>query len=121
MVIGIGLNVEPFDADAPDTGFATLQELDAGIDAPTALARVALPLARALQRFEQAGFAAFADAFAARDVLQGRAVRTSGPEPAEGIARGVSARGGLLIDTHTGRIDVGSGEVSVRLNAEAPC
>ena len=117
VIIGIGLNVLPFDAADAATGFASLHELDTQATAPQVLARVAMPLVRALQRFEREGFAAFASAFEARDVLRGRCVRTTLPDVPEGIARGVSAQGELLVQTSTGIARVASGEVSGRLAA----
>ena len=118
-VIGIGLNVLPFAAGETVTGFASLNELDPSIHAPGALARLALPLVQALKRFEREGFAAFADAYAARDLLCGRAVRTTHADVPEGIARGVSANGALRVETPAGVLEVASGEVSVRLD-DAP-
>ena len=56
-MIGIGLNVRPLDEVDAGSGFACLQEIDCRADAPAALHRVALPLARALRRFEAEGFA----------------------------------------------------------------
>ena len=119
VIIGIGLNVLPFDAPEARTGFASLHELDAGATAPAVLAKIALPLVQALQLFEREGFAAFAERFAARDLLRGRAVRTTLPEVPEGIARGVSTQGALLVQSAAGITSVSSGEVSVRLAADA--
>ena len=118
-IIGIGLNVLPFDADDVNTGFAALYELDAQATAPAVLARVALPLVRALKQFERQGFGAFAERFAARDVLRGHPVRTTSADAPEGIACGVSAQGALLLRSAGGIASVSSGEVSVRL-AQAP-
>ncbi len=118
-VIGIGLNVLPFVAADMNTGFATLHELDAQASAPAVLARVALPLVQALKRFERDGFAAFAQAFAARDLLCGREVRTSHTDVPQGVARGVSAEGALLVETSGRLVTVSSGEVSVRLDGPA--
>ena len=115
VVIGIGLNVLPFDPAEANTGFASLHELDAAATAPTVLAKIALPLVQALQQFEREGFAAFAERFAARDLLCGRTVRTTSPEVPEGIARGVSLQGALLVQSASGIASVASGEVSVRL------
>ncbi len=122
-VIGIGLNVLPLVTTDTSSGFACLQELDAGASAPQVLARVARPLVEALQRFEGEGFAAFASRFAARDLLRGHAVRTSQAGAAEGVAVGVAPSGALLLRTPHGVVQVSSGEVSVRLDApgEAPC
>ena len=116
VVIGVGLNVLPFPADGLSTGFACVEELDPGITAPALLARVAPPLVRAIRQFEREGFAAFADRFAALDVLHGRAVCTTRSDAAEGIAQGVSAQGALLLRTADGLKTILSGEVSIRLN-----
>ena len=114
-IIGVGLNVLPFDADGTHTGFAALRELDASLTAPAALARLALPLVRALKVFEREGFAAFAERYAQRDVLCGRPVRTTHADMPEGVASGVSPQGALLVRTAAGVESVTSGEVSVRL------
>ncbi|MES2099107.1 MAG: biotin--[acetyl-CoA-carboxylase] ligase [Pseudomonadota bacterium] len=118
-IIGVGLNVLPFDAPEVRTGFASLHELDPAATAPAVLAKIALPLVQALQRFEREGFAAFAERFAARDLLRGRTVRTTLPEAPEGIARGVSTQGALLVQSAAGITSVSSGEVSVRLAPDA--
>jgi BirA family biotin operon repressor/biotin-[acetyl-CoA-carboxylase] ligase len=84
------------------------------------LARVAQPLVEALRRFESEGFGAFAERFAARDMLYRQAVRTTHPEVPEGIALGVAPDGALRVQTADGSIKpVSSGEVSVRLNPGA--
>lgn len=119
VIVGIGLNVRPFETTDLRTGFASLHELDPGASAPAVLARIALPLVQALQRFEHDGFAAFAERFAARDLLYGRTVRTTLPEAPEGIARGVSPQGALQVQSATGIASVASGEVSVRLAPDA--
>lgn len=119
VIVGIGLNVLPFETTDLRTGFASLHELDAGTSAPAVLARIALPLVQALQRFEHDGFAAFTERFAARDLLYGRTVRTTLPEAPEGIARGVSPQGALLVQSGAGIASVTSGEVSVRLAPDA--
>jgi BirA family transcriptional regulator, biotin operon repressor / biotin---[acetyl-CoA-carboxylase] ligase len=119
-VIGIGLNVMPLgsaaDASTTSSGFACLQEIEPGIDAPATLARIALPLARALREFDAEGFAPFVARFAARDLLAGQSVRTTRSDAAEGIAVGVTEHGALEVDTGSGLLEVTSGEVSVRLD-----
>jgi len=114
-IIGIGINVQPFEPGEINTGFAPLHELDTDATAPAVLARIALPLVQAIQQFEREGFGAFAERYAARDVLLGRPVTTTLPEVPQGIARGVSASGELLVETAAGVQRVSSGEVSVRL------
>ena len=116
VVIGVGLNVLPLSISSLEvsTGFACLQELQPGVSAPEVLARVALPLVDALHRFELGGFAAFADAFAARDVLFQRAITTTQADLPSGVAQGVSSSGALQVQTAQGMRSLSSGEVSVR-------
>lgn len=116
-VIGVGINVKPIATTDTSSGFACVQELDAQADPPSVLARVALPLVRALRRFEAEGFPAFAAGYARRDLLLGRPVRTTLADVPEGVARGVDARGALVVQTPSGTVPVGSGEVSVRLGS----
>jgi BirA family biotin operon repressor/biotin-[acetyl-CoA-carboxylase] ligase len=114
-VIGVGINIEPFAADAVATGFACAQELDPEVTAPALMARVALPLVQAVHLFSEAGFGAFAARFAAHDLLVGKAVTTTSPELPEGVARGVSPHGALLLQTASGVHELSSGEISVRV------
>jgi len=131
-VVGIGVNVLPLSLPPAQaaSGFACLQEIDPEANAPQVLARIVLPLVEAMQRFEREGFAAFADRFAARDVLRGRAVHAGaaglgGSEVLlraasgiEGVAEGVSGTGALRVRVaDEGLREVMSGEVSVRLRA----
>jgi BirA family biotin operon repressor/biotin-[acetyl-CoA-carboxylase] ligase len=115
-VIGIGLDVMPI-VDRPTEGWASLQELHPGITAPQVLHRVALPLVQALKRFENEGFATFAPAYAARDLLAGQEVSTTAPEAPAGRVLGVAADGALRVLTPGGEQRITSGEVSVRLRA----
>lgn len=122
VVVGVGLNVvAPPDLPAPDAAAASqlapvpatcLQAVWPGLDAPAALQAVAAPLVEALLEFEQRGFAAFAERFARRDALAGRAVRLS--NGSEGVAEGTAADGALLVRTPQGVQRVSSDEVSVR-------
>ncbi len=123
VVIGVGLNILPFSDEDFASGFASLNELDPASTAPGVLAQVMMPLVRALKRFEAEGFSAFAAGFAARDLLRGRAVRTTQADAVDGVAQGVTEHGELLVQTHAGVKRVSSGEVSVRLrgaSAQAP-
>lgn len=120
VVIGIGLNVRPFERTAPSTGFAGLSELHPEATAPAVLRRIALPLVTALRAFERDGFGAFAARFHARDVLLGLQVTTTLPAAALGVARGVSEHGALQVEVDGQVVPVASGEVSVRLAAPEP-
>ncbi len=116
-VIGVGINIEPFAADAVTTGFACAQELDPAITAPALMARVALPLVQAMHLFSEAGFGAFEARFAAHDLLVGKTVTTTSPELPQGVAQGVSSHGALRLATANGVHELSSGEVSVRVAA----
>ena len=117
-VIGVGLNVQPMQATEVGTGFACLQEIDAQVEAPAVLHRLALPLVQAIRRFEAEGFAGFVAAYSRRDLLLGQPVRTTQQGVAEGVAEGVDERGALQVRTPAGLVAVTSGEVSVRLGAD---
>lgn len=118
-VIGIGINVLPQPVAEADYGAATLAETWHEATPQDALARIGEPLARALLAFERSGFAPLQEAYARRDVLQGRQVRTTDAEMPEGVASGVDADGALKVAADGRTRRVVSGEVSVRLAGAA--
>lgn len=118
-VIGIGINVRVPEAvrralDRPCTDLASLR----GAEVPSRNALAAAMVTRlteALDAFDAAGFAAFANAWAGLDALAGRAVRVDDPRGAfEGTAAGVDARGALRVRCAGGMRSVDSAEVTVR-------
>jgi len=124
-VIGIGLNIEtpvlppaatvPLDGEAhalPPVPPVGLADIRPGRDAGEWLAAVVPALVRDLLDFERQGFGAFAERFAARDALQGLALRLS--DGREGQAAGVGPDGALRLRTAKGVEDITSAEVSVR-------
>jgi BirA family biotin operon repressor/biotin-[acetyl-CoA-carboxylase] ligase len=123
-VIGVGINIRAHEVADATSGVASLAEIDAQATPATTLARVAPALFAALRSFDAAGFAAFADRFAARDLLRGRRVVGSGAHgEVAGVAAGVAADGSLRIDTAAGQIAVASGEWRLARigSAGAPC
>ena len=112
VVVGIGLNVLPRSAEGLSMPPGSLQDVEPGLDAPTALLRIAAPLVAMLQSFEGYGFAPMQARFAARDVLQGRAVTLSDGQA--GTAHGVAEDGALLVHTAQGMQAITSAEISVR-------
>jgi len=116
VVIGVGLNLRPLpegaDHSAFTTGHAALQTLDPAATAPTTLDRLAPALRAMLADFETLGFVPWQAAFARRDLTLGRAVRVG---EQRGTARGVNARGELLLETAAGIAPCGGGELSLRL------
>jgi BirA family biotin operon repressor/biotin-[acetyl-CoA-carboxylase] ligase len=123
-VVGVGINIRAQRVVDASSGFASLDEIDAGATPDAALARIAPALFAALRAFDGAGFAPFLDRFAARDLLHGRRVAgTSGGRSVEGIATGIDADGSLLVATPSGPIAAVSGEWRlVRVEpSESPC
>jgi BirA family biotin operon repressor/biotin-[acetyl-CoA-carboxylase] ligase len=94
VVVGVGLNIQAQPAAGLHTAPAALTERLPQTSAADALARVAQ------SRFEL------------RDALKGRQVHTSDGQ--EGLALGVSASGGLRLQTTLGVQDIHSAEISVR-------
>ena len=138
VVIGVGINIRPMPlpvaglvnpvanalADRFDNPFITavapgsLQELQAGLDAPATLLRIVPALVQTVRAFEQFGFQPFQARFAARDVLSNRAVQLS--SGTAGTAHGVGEHGALRVLTTSGMVEVTSAEVSVRPVAPRP-
>jgi BirA family biotin operon repressor/biotin-[acetyl-CoA-carboxylase] ligase len=116
VVIGIGLNLHPLppgaDRSAFASGHAALHALDPAATASTTLDRLAPVLRAVLADFETLGFGPWQTAFSRRDLAAGQRVRVG---EQVGVARGVSTRGELLLDTATGIALVSGGELSLRL------
>ena len=118
VVVGIGINVLPRSPEGMSMPPGSLQEVEPGLDAPTALLRIVPPLVAMLQSFEGYGFAPMQPRFAARDVLQGRPVTLS--DGHTGTAHGVGDDGALLVHTAGGMQAITSSEISVRPTAVPP-
>ena len=130
VVIGVGINIRPM--PLPVAGLVnsvanpfitavapgSLQELQAGLDAPATLLRIVPALVQTIRAFEQFGFQPFQARFAARDVLSNRAVQLS--SGTVGTAHGVGENGALRVLTTSGMVEVTSAEVSVRPVAPRP-
>jgi BirA family biotin operon repressor/biotin-[acetyl-CoA-carboxylase] ligase len=111
-VAGIGINLASPRGEGFSTAPAALRELLPEAQSGDVLARMAVPLVRTLQAFEQFGFAPFQARFGARDLLADRPVRLS--DGTAGTAHGVDEHGALLVHTAAGMVAVTSAEVSVR-------
>jgi BirA family biotin operon repressor/biotin-[acetyl-CoA-carboxylase] ligase len=112
VVVGIGINVLPRSADGMSMPPGSLQDVEPGLDAPAALLRIVPRLIGMLRSFEGYGFGPMQPRFAARDVLQGRAVTLS--DGTAGTAHGVGEDGALLVHTAGGMQAITSSEISVR-------
>ncbi len=111
-VVGVGINLKAPAATGLRTPPAWLGEVLPGVDAATALLRLAAPLVQALKIFEQHGFAPFQGRFNSRDALGGLAVSLS--DGTEGQAQGVDSTGVLRVHTAHGLKKITSSEVSLR-------
>ena len=118
VVVGIGINVLPRSGEGMSMPPGSLQDVEPGLDAPTALLRIVAPLVALLRSFEGYGFGPMQPRFAARDVLQGRAVTLS--DGTAGTAHGVGEDGALLVHTAGGMQAITSSEISVRPTAVPP-
>jgi len=116
VVIGVGINIGPRDADGMRTPPAWVREWQPDATAPAALARIAPPLLRTVLAFADAGFAPLVQRFAARDALRGREVQLS--DGTAGRCEGVGPAGELLVHTAAGMQSITSSEVSVRPRAD---
>ncbi|MFZ2652322.1 MAG: biotin--[acetyl-CoA-carboxylase] ligase [Burkholderiaceae bacterium] len=120
-VLGVGLNVRRLAVPEARSGVAWLQEIDPRISAPQALHRIALPLLKALRRFELDGFAPFEARYRALDLLFGRDILAGA---LRGVAQGVTSSGALRLrcdqGPERGVHEIFSGEVSVHLDSRAP-
>jgi BirA family biotin operon repressor/biotin-[acetyl-CoA-carboxylase] ligase len=115
-VIGVGLNVGMLSVAEAASGVASLVEIDRAATPATTLERIAPALVAAVRRFDADGFAAFAERFAARDLLRGRhVVGDAAGGGIEGVAAGIAANGALLLETAAGTVQVASGEWRLRL------
>jgi len=118
-IVGVGINCRLGAAvgriDQPCTDLAAL---GARPSHERLVARVLEELLYMFDGFSVAGFGAFADAFAQRDVLAGRElVVDPGPRQRIGTGRGVDAGGGLRVGFAEGEVVFEAAEVSVRARA----
>ncbi len=135
VVIGVGINLDSPPAPLDATGLRTALPPPCGPMAPEALTPgqawswVAPPLLAGVAAFASAGFAPLKARFARRDVLCGQQVMLLRPgseslqtaPESQGLAKGVSESGALLVHTAQGLDQAWtSGEVSVRLTRPAP-
>jgi len=118
-VLGVGINVrmplETDGADAIDQPWVDVASQLPDVSRNRLAAALLAALVERLLRFERRGFEPFAVEWAARDWLAGRRVDVSHPAGrVQGAARGVSLRGGLIVETTSGVRELHAGEVTLR-------
>jgi len=112
LVIGIGLNLGPREAEGLSTPPAWIGEWRPEATAGELLRALVPPLVGTVQAFAERGFAPFAERFAMRDALRGRDVQLS--DGTAGRCDGVGWGGELRVHTAAGMQTISSSEVSVR-------
>lgn len=115
-VIGLGMNVKmPNECSAAiNQPWVDLAELDYTSGRNRLAGCLISHLLMLLAEYEKVGFPAYAARWESRNALQGRQVSTQGALAINGVVSGISATGGLLIETESGLREVVGGEVSVR-------
>jgi BirA family biotin operon repressor/biotin-[acetyl-CoA-carboxylase] ligase len=117
LVIGIGLNLGPREAEGLNTPPAWIGEWRPEASAGELLRDLVPPLVDTVQGFAERGFAPFAERFALRDTLRGREVQLS--DGTAGLCDGVGWGGELRVQTSAGLQVINSSEVSVRPRVRA--
>jgi BirA family biotin operon repressor/biotin-[acetyl-CoA-carboxylase] ligase len=112
LVIGIGLNLGPREAEGLNTPPAWIAEWRPDATPGELLRALVPPLVDTVQAFAERGFAPFAERFAARDALRGREVQLS--DGTAGFCEGVGWGGELRVQTAAGLQSITSSEISVR-------
>ena len=119
-VVGIGLNlVMPDELEAAIGREVAAAPWLAKMDRNQLMAALLSRLAAVLAEFDDTGFAPFAGRWNALHAWQGRdvVVLDQGKVLQQGAAAGVDAIGRLMLDTAQGRVEVLSGDVSLRLSS----
>jgi BirA family biotin operon repressor/biotin-[acetyl-CoA-carboxylase] ligase len=114
-VIGVGINIAARPAEGLRTVPAWLQELRPEWSAADSLSRVVRPVVVRTLECCAHGFAGMREAYHARDYFYGKDVVCT--DGMAGQARGVDAKGALLVLTAEGLQKISSSEVSVRAQA----
>jgi BirA family biotin operon repressor/biotin-[acetyl-CoA-carboxylase] ligase len=117
-VTGVGLNlVLPDEMEAQIGREVASAPWLAQMDRNALMAQLLSRLAAVLAEFDDTGFAPFVERWNALHAWQGREVTIldNGAVLQQGRAAGVDAIGRLMLDTSAGRVEVLSGDVSLRL------
>lgn len=110
--IGVNLNIDNLPEDLADTATSVCIEIGALVDHEVFVPVFLRQLDLVYQRFHAQGFAALTDVWNSRDALRERRVRlNTGPHILEGIAKGISPNGALVLETHEGRQQISAGEI----------
>lgn len=118
VVIGIGLNIKlsAHDAESIDQPWAQLSEYLGGVNRNAIAATMISHLIKAIEQFDKQGFELFQDYWSSRDAFLNKEVELILPHMSRfGIAKGVNAKGELILETESGLESINAGELSLRL------
>jgi BirA family biotin operon repressor/biotin-[acetyl-CoA-carboxylase] ligase len=115
-VIGVGMNVHPNLQRDADVDFPTAFLSDQSLDRNQLLAKIADSLCEMLVEFNHHGLSPFIDRWHTLHAYQDQPVvlHERGQLLHEGIARGITANGSLILDTAQARLTLMAGDVSLR-------
>jgi BirA family biotin operon repressor/biotin-[acetyl-CoA-carboxylase] ligase len=118
-VLGVGINVHmpprTEGADAIEQPWTAVANHVEAVSRRGLAATLLTALIAHLVRFERLGFDTFMNDWDRQDALAGRPLEVMSPAGrVRGIARGVSRRGGLLVETPEGVTELHAGEVTLR-------
>jgi len=119
-VIGVGLNlIMPDELEAAIGREVAAAPWLAKMDRNQLMAALLSRLAAVLAEFDDTGFAPFTERWNTLHAWQGQEVvlLDNGAVLQQGVAAGVDAIGRLMLDTAQGRVEVLSGDVSLRLSS----
>lgn len=119
VIVGVGINVHPqdFKGELKDKAIALESACNKPVDRADLLANIMECFETDYEKFAKQGdMLPFLEYYHSRLLNKDAAVKVLDPkEPFEGIARGITVTGELLVEDQTGRIhQVYAGEVSVR-------
>lgn len=117
VVIGVGLNLalSEEDAAAIEQPWVSLSSLKPGLSRNKVAAALLDELLKAVDEFQQDGFAPYQQYWSERDIYHNQKVRViSGNKEKTGIIKGVNRKGELMLRTELGMEVLNAGEVSVR-------
>jgi len=115
-VVGIGLNVNQRDFPPPLIGVATSLAVEAGhdIDRPALFREVLCSLEKHYEQITSNGYASILPQWLTRSTMLDTPVSlSSGEGTVSGIVRGLSAEGGLILQTQESRRTYFAGDVTV--------
>ncbi len=116
VIIGLGINVDLGGQTEIDQPWTDLARLGVSVNRNDLAADLIASLANAAEQFDQTGFSDFGGDWSALDALAGQTVHIEHQQgdKLSGRSAGVDLQGRLLIDTDSGRVALGSGEIRVR-------